>query len=334
MAEVHRPDPETIAWLADELRAGRLVAVPTETVYGLAAHGLDVAAVRRIFAAKGRPSTDPLILHVATSDAVEAFAELHDTARRLAAAFWPGPLTLVLKKHAVVPDVVTAGLDSVAVRVPAHPVTLELLRAFDGPLAAPSANPFGYVSPTTADHVLANLGSRIDHILDGGPCTVGVESTIVDVRDPERPRLLRPGGVPVERIEAVLGMPVARVEQQASAITPQIAPGQLSRHYSPRTPVILHAPPLTAEVARALPAGDAVLFLVRPRDATEAAGWRWLSESGDLDEAARNLYARIRELDELGFAAVHAELAPEGALGSALNDRLRRAAAREAADPT
>lgn len=330
MTTIHQPDDASIRHLAALLRAGQIVAVPTETVYGLAADALDAAAVRRIFAAKGRPLTDPLILHVAGADGARRIAVWSDAAETLARRFWPGPLTLVLRKLPVVPDLVTAGLPTVAVRVPAHPAMLRLLAAFGGPLAAPSANPFGYVSPTTAGHVRESLGDAVAHVLDGGPCEVGVESTIVDLRVPAQPVLLRPGGLPVEEIEAALGVAVLRPAPAAGrASDAQIAPGMLTQHYSPRTPVELHAGPWSPDAARQLPADVAVLFVARVAD--PRPGWRWLSAAGDLGEAARRLYAVLRELDAGGYAAIHCELAPERGLGVALNDRLRRAAARTAA---
>jgi L-threonylcarbamoyladenylate synthase len=326
VTQIHPADDASIRALAARLRAGELVAVPTETVYGLAADALDEAAVRRIFLAKGRPLTDPLILHVADAEHARQIVHWSAEAEALAQRFWPGPLTLVLPKRPLVPDLVTAGLPSVAVRVPAHPAMLRLLREFGGPLAAPSANPFGYVSPTTADHVVDGLGGRVLHVLDGGPCTVGLESTIVDLREPGRPVLLRPGGIPVEAIEAVLGLAVGRRRAAGAVADAQPAPGMLTQHYSPRTPVILHEAPLRAEQAAALPADAAVLFVARVAD--PRPNWRWLSEGGDVAEAGRRLYAVLRELDRAGFTAIHCELAPPAGLGAALNDRLRRAAAR------
>ncbi|MBK8975569.1 MAG: threonylcarbamoyl-AMP synthase [Planctomycetes bacterium] len=335
MVTVHRPLDDVIRQLAEVLRGGGLVAVPTETVYGLAADGTNAAACRRIFEVKERPTNDPLILHLHDAERVPQVAEFPEVGRRLAAAFWPGPLTMVLWKRPVVPDLVTAALASVAVRVPSHPVMLRLLAACELPLAAPSANPFGYVSPTTAEHVVASLGGRIEHVLDGGPCSIGVESTIVDLRRPDEPVLLRPGGVPLEDLEAVLGRPVAlgpaagtTTHGMARDDEAQTAPGQMTRHYSPRTLIRLHGT-LTTAFASRLPPDEAALFLARPPVEPPPRNWRWLSDGGDLREAASHLFAVLRELDAGGYATLHAELAPDRGLGRALNDRLRRAAARE-----
>ncbi|MEO0478113.1 MAG: L-threonylcarbamoyladenylate synthase [Planctomycetota bacterium] len=328
MATVVEPTNENIRSLAEVLRDGGLVAVPTETVYGLAANGLDADACRRIFEAKDRPAYDPLILHLLEPGWIDRIAVGGEAVARLAERFWPGPLTVVLTKKPIVPDIVTAGLDSVAVRVPSHPAMRSLLAACDVPLAAPSANPFGYVSPTRAEHVVDGLGDRIDYVLDGGSCQIGVESTIVDLRDPERPVLLRPGGVTPSQIRGVLGDRLA-VGETASEVTEaaQAAPGQLSRHYSPKVRVELHH---RLEPA-ALPDRDtdeALVFLSRPGSPDLPSHWHWLSESGDLEEAAARLFALLRELDAGSFRTVHVELAPEEGLGLALNDRLRRAAQR------
>lgn len=302
------------------------MAVPTETVYGLAAHALDVRACRKIFRAKRRPADDPLIVHVLGVRAAERLAGFHPAARALAREFWPGPLTLVLPKRPIVPDLVTSGQASVAVRAPAHPLARQLLRLAGVPLAAPSANPFGYVSPTTAAHVLAGLRGRIGHVLDGGPCAVGVESTIVDARDPARLVVLRPGAVSAAalrralRVAGLAGRVVARARGGEV-----LAPGTLAQHYSPRTPCLLRAK---------LTAGDgavdvARIFWRRPRGA-RARGVFWLSERGDAKTAARRLYAVLRAADGAGGARIVCETAPRssGALGAAINDRLARAAGR------
>ena len=318
--------PSNLGRLAGVLRGGGLVGVPTETVYGLAADALDAEACAGIYRAKGRPATDPLIVHVLSARDVAAIAHLHPSARRLAAAFWPGPLTLVLEKRAGVPDIVTAGLGSVAVRVPDHPLFRRLLRATGRPLAAPSANPCGYVSPTTAEHVRAGLGDRIGHILDGGPCSVGLESTIVDVRDPARPRLLRPGAITRAQLEKVLGRKVGSGRTAGSARKAQLAPGMLKRHYSPRTPVVLHDRLSTREAAGG--EKDAWVFAARPRGVT-GENIFWLDPRGDLRGAARRLFALLRRLDAAGHARIHLEKIPGRAgLAEALNDRMARAAAR------
>jgi L-threonylcarbamoyladenylate synthase len=337
-AILHRPSCAALRRLAAVLRRGGLVAVPTETVYGLAANALDADACARIFAAKERPAEDPLIVHVASVTAAAAVAELNPAARQLARAFWPGPLTMVLPKKPVVPAIVTAGLDSVAVRVPRHPVFRDLLRECGLPLAAPSANLFGYVSPTLPEHVQRGLGDRIEHILDGGPCEVGLESTIVDLRNPARPCVLRPGAISAEEIAKVLGVPVAarRVRvlpgsrRGKKAGKAQRAPGLLARHYSPGTRLRLVA---RIEPADVLAAGRRVayLFLSRPKDPRLAAlGNRvaWLSEAGDPAEAGRNVYARLRALDEGGYREIIAERVPVAPAFAALADRLGRAASR------
>jgi L-threonylcarbamoyladenylate synthase len=300
-----------IAEAADLLRAGALVAIPTETVYGLAADARNDRAVAAIYAAKNRPAFNPLIVHLPDLAAVARLAVLTPEAERLAAAFWPGPLTLVLplRPDAGLSPLVTAGLDTVAIRLPAHPVARALLTQAGIPVAAPSANPSGRVSPTRAEHVLAGLSGRIAAVLDGGPCAVGVESTIIALDGP--PALLRPGGVAVEAIEAALGAPLL---MPGDPSTPK-APGQLASHYAPEARVRLNA-----TQARE---GE-VLVGFGP-----IAGHLTLSASGDLLEAAANLFHFLREADALagpGGAIAFAPV-PETGLGRAINDRLRRAAA-------
>ncbi len=325
-AQIFSGTPRNLARLAGVLRAGGLVAAPTETVYGLAANALDATACAEIFRAKGRPSTDPLIVHIRALVELDELAVVNDAARALAQAYWPGPLTLVLPKRPIVPAIVSAGLPSVAVRMPAHPMFRRLLQLARLPLAAPSANPFGYISPTTAAHVRAGLGTRIRHILDGGPCPVGVESTIVDVRDPARPRLLRPGAITRAQLEKTLGVKVAVGARRTAPHTAQLAPGLLPRHYSPRTPVILHDR-LAPGNARGA-AQDAWVFLARP-PGPRRANIFWLDARGDLRGVARRLFAVLRRLDDAGFARLHVERAPDrDGLAHAINDRLARAAAR------
>jgi L-threonylcarbamoyladenylate synthase len=299
------------------------VAVPTETVYGLAANALDAKACAAIYRAKRRPATDPLIVHLHSARGLAAVCVPNRSAEKLAAKFWPGPLTLVLPKTDAVPDVVTANGSSVAVRVPAHPLFRRLLKLSGLPLAAPSANPFGYVSPTTAKHVRDGLGERIGYILDGGDADIGVESTIVDLRDESRPQLLRPGAVTREQIERVLGRTVAVPARKAADVRhAQAAPGMLARHYSPKTRVVLH------ERILSTPARDeAYVFLRRPKQAPTGNVF-WLDERGELRGVARRLFATLRSLDRAGFKALHVELAPDEGIGIAINDRLRRAAAR------
>jgi L-threonylcarbamoyladenylate synthase len=307
---------------AELLREGKLVAFPTETVYGLGANALDETAVAKIFAAKNRPTFDPLIVHVYdVAQLNELVTDVPPVAKTLIDRFWPGPLTLVLPKRDVVPDLVTAGLPTVAVRMPDHPLALELLRLADVPVAAPSANPFGAVSPTTAEHVAEQLGDRVDFILDGGPCRVGVESTVLALTPPT---LLRPGGVPVEEIEAIVG-PVSIPTTTIVADFPQPSPGMLTRHYAPRTPLEIHASvPL-------VPAGERVgLLTLQPQpESGQFAAVETLSETGDLVEAAARFFAAIRRLDALQLDRIVALSFPEYGLGRALNDRLRRAAQRK-----
>lgn len=306
---------------AAHLRAGELVAIPTETVYGLAANALDAAACLRIFEAKERPAFDPLIVHVhARERALELCEPPPAEALALMDAFWPGPLTLVLRKRAEVPDVVTSGLDTVALRQPAHALTAHLLARLPFPLAAPSANLFGRTSPTTAEHVAEQLGERVAYILDGGPCSVGVESTIVGWEQ-ERAVLFRPGGTPLESIERIVG----RVDPAQQRVLPA-APGMLAAHYAPRTPLELGD--IEAALERRAGQRVAVLAFERPR---RAHACRVLSTRGDLAEAARNLFSSLRELDAAGAELIVAECVPEVGLGRAINDRLRRAAAARGA---
>lgn len=302
--------PATIADAARLLRAGRLVAFPTETVYGLGADATDDRAVAAIYAAKDRPEFNPLIAHVPDLAAAEALAEFDDRARLVAGRFWPGPLTLVLKRRAEgVSLLASAGLDTVALRVPDHPVAQAILRAAGHPVAAPSANRSGGVSPTTARHVAESLGNRVELIVDGGACPVGIESTILDLSG-ATPVLLRPGGVTVEALRDLLGT----VELPAADPARPTAPGQLSSHYAPSLPVRLNA--TTAEPGEALlgfgPVAGATLNL---------------SAGGDLAEAAANLFAMLRGLDRPGFTGIAVTPIPEHGLGLAINDRLRRAAA-------
>lgn len=324
-AQIHRGTNQTLQRLARVLRRGGLVAVPTETVYGLAANARDAKACRRIFRAKRRPSDDPLIVHVADLRMLESIAEPNEAVAKLAAAFWPGPLTLVLTRKATIPAVVTAGLPSVAVRMPAHPLLRRLLRICGLPLAAPSANPFGYVSPTTAAHVQEGLGGRIAHILDGGPCRHGLESTIVDVRDPRRPVLLRPGVITATQISRALGVPVRVVTRRLTTQSPALAPGLLAHHYSPRRPLEVHRRITAAMVAHG-EARHAWICFRRPAWAHGAKNVFWLSATGDVREGGRKLFGLLRRLDRSDWNGLHAELAPEAGAGAAINDRLRRAA--------
>jgi L-threonylcarbamoyladenylate synthase len=314
------PEPEPIARAASVLRAGGLVAFPTETVYGLGANALDPAAVERIFAAKGRPANNPLIVHVAEAAQVSRLATAWpEPAARLAEAFWPGPLTLVLPKTAVVPDIVTAGGPTVAVRLPAHPVALALLRACDLPLAAPSANPSNRLSPTRAVHVLEGLAGRIDLILDGGPTQVGLESTVLDLTCAP-PRLLRPGGISPTQIEAIIG-PLLRSGSQAPAEEVPRSPGQLARHSAPRTSLLCLDSAEREQVAAWRAAGQRIAWLTfgpaqHPDDVPMPA---------DPVAYAARLYATLHELDARSLARIVVELPPETDAWLAIRDRLRRA---------
>jgi L-threonylcarbamoyladenylate synthase len=323
-ARLYRGTPRNLAFLARQLRAGELVAVPTETVYGLAANALDARACEKIFRAKGRPAHDPLIVHIHALAQLDALAEANDAARHLAKKFWPGPLTLVLPKNPAVPSIVTAGLPSVAIRMPRHPLMRQLLRLCGQPLAAPSANPFGYVSPTTAGHVRTGLGRKIRFILDGGPTTIGLESTIVDLRNPQRPRLLRPGAISREQIETALGQKLFPAGKRTQTSAPLPAPGLLARHYSPRTPLVLHRK-ISAGLAAKSGATEAWLFFAQPRGLA-GPNIFCLDARGDARRAARKLFGLLRTLDGRGFKKIHAELAPGRGLAEAINDRLRRAA--------
>lgn len=305
------------------LNKARPVAIPTETVYGLAADATDPAAITSIYETKGRPRFNPLICHMADLAMAERHARFDPVSRRLAERFWPGPLTLVLPLSAdsAIHPLATAGLDTVGIRVPKG-FAGDLIRAFDRPLAAPSANSSGKISPTTAEHVNADLGGRIDLVIDGGPCPVGVESTIVKVED-GRIRLLRPGGVPVEAIEAATGLSVERPKAAGSAAIE--APGMLASHYAPNAHVRLEATSIVASEAL-------IRFGAAPVEGMEKAQAVFeLSPSGDLNEAAANLFGLLKKADQTGAAGIAVTPIPNRGLGEAINDRLKRAAApREA----
>ena len=302
---------------------GGLVAFPTETVYGLGCDALNPDAAAKVFEAKQRPQFDPLIVHIADRKQLDNVVRaLTTTAWQLIDQFWPGPLTLVLPKQPTIPDLVTAGLDTVAVRMPNHPVAHALIREAGTPIAAPSANPFGYVSPTTAQHVADGLGSAIDLILDGGPCPVGVESTIVSLIGPQA-ELLRPGSITLEQLSAVIG-PLSR---SSSIVDQPTAPGQLARHYATQTPVTI----LTSAKTRPTPANNERAGLLSFSEASAAderfAAVEVLSTTGDLREAARHLFAALRRLDAQGLDRIYVEPCQEEGLGMAIMDRLRRCAA-------
>ncbi len=313
------------------LAAGKLVAIPTETVYGLGADAFNAVAVARVFEAKARPSFDPLIVHIASiADINRVAAAFPPKARRLAEALWPGPLTMILPKRAEVPDIVTSGLDTVAVRFPSHRLAQKIIAYSGTVIAAPSANPFGYISPTTAAHVARTLGDRIDYIVDGGPCAVGVESTVIDMTS-DPPGLLRPGGMPLERIRDIVG-DVLLPRKKGGPIA---SPGQLKSHYAPRAKLYLYDwKSLPDSVAASAPATASDLSAAIVFDSGRAAALTRsgrfsricvLSEKGDMAEAAARLFALLHELDSLGFDVIHAERVPEEGLGRAVNDRLSRA---------
>lgn len=303
---------------AQLLSKGKLVVIPTETVYGLAANALNVDAVVSVFEVKGRPRFDPLIVHVPSWESAARYVkDVPAIAERLARTFWPGPLTILLPKQDIIPDLVTSGSQRVGLRCPDHPLTREVLNAIDFPLAAPSANAFGYLSPTTAAHVKKQLGHKIPYILDGGPCKVGIESTIIGW-ELDQPVIYRLGGVGVEAIEQVTG-PV--IVQAYSSSHPQ-APGQLRRHYAPAKPFYLGK--IDELIRKNKIDRPGILTFQSKRRETHSFT---LSATGDLHEAARNLFGMLRELDQLDVQAVVAEEVPDRGLGRAINDRLRRAAA-------
>jgi len=299
------------------IQEGGLVAFPTETVYGLGADALNPLAVARVFEVKRRPQFDPLIVHVADLRQAEILVRrFPPLGLKLIERFWPGPLTLVLEKAEMVPDLVTSSLPTVALRVPDHPLALALIRESGRPLAAPSANLFGQVSPTTAEHVRASLGDQVDFVLDGGPCRVGVESTVLSLTGKE-PTLLRPGGVSLEELQAIVG----KVTVASGPVAAPQAPGQLESHYAPKTPLVLAGP------QQVPPAGQrtGLLSLKGSENTSSFAAVEALSSKGDLKEAAANLFAAMRRLDALGLDLIWALPVPEEGLGRAINDRLRRA---------
>ena len=322
-----RPDIERAVAL---LRAGDLVAFPTETVYGLGADAANPAAVAKIFAAKGRPADHPLIVHLPGASHLARWArEVPPEAERLAAAFWPGPLTLILKRQANVPDAVTGGQDTVGLRVPSHPLALELLQAFDGGIAAPSANRFGRISPTSAAHVREELGERVPLLLDGGACPVGIESTILDLSR-GAPVLLRPGAVGAADIARVLGRAPESAAPQAE--TPRVS-GSLEAHYAPRTPLqLVSSDGLLFALRDALVAGEKVAVLAPTVQAISHDLVTWKQSPAEPAGFAHDLYASLRELDALGCVRILVQQPPAGEAWLAVNDRLRRAAAGSGED--
>lgn len=326
------PDPIAVQQAAEILRRGGLVAFPTETVYGLGANALDAAAVGRIFEAKGRPATNPIIVHTADAGQLTSVADLGalmrprspDDVKRLAERFWPGPFTLVLPKRDVVPDIVTAGGSTVAVRVPGHPVALALLKSVDVPLAAPSANRSMELSPTTAEHVLRGLGGRIDMILDAGPTTSGIESTVLDLTS-DPPRILRPGLVTAAEIEAVIG-PIARSEHALAGASGSVqkSPGMMAKHYAPRAHLELANDDGRSRVEELVGSGKRVGWLTWLHVADVAGAVRHTMPSNAVEYAAR-LYAVLHDLDDAGVDRIIVALPPDGEEWLAIGDRLRRA---------
>ena len=323
-------NPTTLDYCAQLLRDGNVVGVPTETVYGLAANALNQASVRKIFDVKGRPLIDPLIVHFSDLETAEPHIEGNSAVKLLAKAFWPGPLTMVVPKKTSIPDIATAGLPSVAIRVPQHPIFRELLQHLDFPLAAPSANPFGYVSPTLASHVEQTLGDRIQAIIDGGPCDFGIESTIIDLRNPSQPRILRHGPITQEQIEKALHVTVESGRITSSDTEAQSAPGLLTQHYSPNAKVMLLE---NGDTKKALTIANpttrtALLLNQKPMVSQIRHDTFWLSESGSIDEIAHNLFDMIQRLDQQGYHTIFIEKTPNIGIGHAINDRLSRAAAK------
>jgi L-threonylcarbamoyladenylate synthase len=319
-------DAGAIRQAAEIIRQGGIVAFPTETVYGLGADAYRPLAVARIFEVKRRPYFDPLIVHIASPSHLKKLVkDIPSSARKLTEKLWPGPLTVVLLKEENIPDIVTAGLPSIAVRMPDHPMALSLIKKSKCPVAAPSANPFGYLSPTTAEHVREQLGDQVDLILDGGPCPVGVESTIVSFSE-NKPRLLRPGGVSLEEIESIIGkVEISPIKDRPSA------PGMLPRHYAPRTPIVLDWDEKHLDSYKDKRIG--FLAFQNPDRFLKFEHIEVLSKKGDFREAAANLFSAIRRLDALDLDLILAETVPEVGLGRAIMDRLRRATSQEGYHP-
>lgn len=322
MAVILANSPEAVAQAVKLLLGGGIVALPTETVYGLAAHALDGAACEAVFKAKNRPLEDPLICHVLGIEQAQELAYVSPEAETLMEHFWPGPLTLVLPKKPCVPDSITAGLPTVAMRSPSHPLMRKVLEAAGVPLAAPSANPFGYISPTTAAHVAEQLGDVVPLILDGGPCSVGLESTILDLSNLETPRILRSGPILAETLAPFLKKPLL-FKKTVVASGPMVAPGLLERHYSPRCPssLFVDEAPEDARPHACLFFKKPTNFLKRPHRIVD-----WLTECGDVELAAHCFYAKLRTLDAQNLKHLYLQRIPGDGLAQVLNDRLERAA--------
>ena len=320
MAIIGTDISEAKRWLDDN----QVVGIPTETVYGLAGNALNPEAVLRIFKVKNRPSFDPLIVHVAQIEQVYAITEdIPEPLLNLAQAFWPGPLTLLLPRKNIIPDLVTSGLETVAIRIPSHPLTRSLLGALAYPLAAPSANPFGYISPTTARHVEDQLGDQVPYILDGGPATVGLESTITGLEEGKL-IVFRVGGLSVQQLEEKAG---TSLEIRPHSSSNPKAPGQLKSHYAPTIPVRMQDPETLLAAFAAEDIG--VIAFNELDDRIPEANQVVLSETGDLDEAARHLFQALRTLDNRTLKIISAQAVPDQGLGKAINDRIRRGSARD-----
>ena len=298
---------------------GKIVAIPTETVYGLAANALNENAVTNIFKVKNRPHFDPLIIHISGIQEVEKYAKsFPDKAKKLAQHFWPGPLTIILPKKNIVPDLVTSGLQFVGLRVPNHKLTLSLLNKLPFPLAAPSANPFGYVSPSNAQHVKNQLGYKIDYILDGGPCSIGLESSIIKFDENSEASILRLGGLSVKEIENIIGP----IKLNIASHSKPNSPGQLDKHYATNTPIKYKSSVNLNELDINK---TATLLFSKMLDGIPESNQFLLSKDGSLDEAARNLFSTMRHIDSKGFKLILTEIFPKKGLGPAINDRLKRA---------
>ena len=330
MAQILKATDDNLDLCRQALENSKVIAVPTETVYGLAGNALDEVALKSIFKIKGRPLFNPLIIHTDSMKNAEQFATFHTLAKQLAEQFWPGPLTMVLPKKELVPNLVTANLDSVAIRCPQSPTFLKLLKKLPFPLAAPSANPFGYVSPTSAEHVNCSLGDKLDFILDGADCAIGIESTIVDLRNPNKAKILRPGPITKAALEKLTGIPFELKLPKNTSKDELRAPGMLKSHYSPVTPLeITQLNELKHLVSMNNEPAYAFIFQKRPGDWIDhkSPNIYWLSESGSDTEMAHNFYQLLRATDALNYQKIYIEAIKETeGIKAALKDRLSKAA--------
>ncbi|MCM8771918.1 MAG: L-threonylcarbamoyladenylate synthase [Candidatus Omnitrophica bacterium] len=318
MAQILKPEKKNIELAANILKSGGVIAFPTETVYGLGANGLNPISVAKIFEIKNRPFFDPVILHICRKDDIKKlWKKIDERAEKLIEKFWPGPLTIILPKTEIVPYIVTAGLETVAIRMPSHPVALEILKEVDFPVAAPSANLFGRLSPTTPEHVNKQIGNKIEIIIDGGKCPIGIESTVLDLTT-EKNIILRPGGLPKEEIEKVIGK--VEFAEKTNHIS---SPGQLPSHYSPKTPLKIIKD--YKEIDKNLKAGLLAFKLPPEKIKDYVIAIEILSEKGDLKEAASNFFSALHKLDNLNLDIIYAEPVPQEGLGIAIMDRLKKA---------